>query len=146
MAKIIYLDIDGVMNSSVDKEQESEMSVAKLKTLKTLMDELGIEGIVITSDRRYSPFDIKDKIKTFNKYDIHVFDCIRSDNGSIDDNRGKQIRDHFLLNSQFIDDFLIIDDNDDGISEIYKERFVITNRYDGLSDEIITQIKNIFGR
>ena len=52
--KLIFLDIEGVLNSATGKEPYvSDMEVKKLKLLKRLIDDSGSSDAVITSDRRY---------------------------------------------------------------------------------------------
>lgn len=51
--KLIFLDIDGVLNSSSGSGPYlSDMEVSKLELLKKLIIETNSLGIVITSDRR----------------------------------------------------------------------------------------------
>lgn len=66
--KLIFLDIDGVLNSATGKEPYvSDMEVEKLKLLKKLIDDSGSSGVVITSDRRYSKVDMEDKTEAFDQ-------------------------------------------------------------------------------
>ena len=71
--KLIFLDNDGVLNSATGKEPYvSDMEVEKLKLLKKLIDDSGSFGVVITSDRRYSKVDMKDKTEAFDQFGIFI--------------------------------------------------------------------------
>lgn len=66
--KLIFLVIDGVLNSANVKEPYvSDMEVEKLKLLKKLIDDSGSSGVIITSDRRYSKVDMEDKTEAFDQ-------------------------------------------------------------------------------
>ena len=134
--KIIFLDIDGVMNSSFGKEPyESDMEVSKLLLLKRLIDETRSNGIVITSDRRYSNIDMKHKTEVFNKYGINVLGKIRYPNIKDPlDNRGKQIMDYLSNSKEEISNIVIIDDIDDGISNLFPNEFILVNKTFGLNE------------
>ena len=136
--KLIFLDIDGVLNSATGKEPYvSDMEVEKLKLLKKLIDDSGSSGVVITSDRRYSKVDMKNKLAAFAKHNIPVVGETRFPNqDDFDDNRGKQILDYLSTSNEDVERIVILDDNDDGISNIFKEDFIQTSHYQGLNEEI----------
>lgn len=134
---IIYLDIDGVMNAPYgsNDEHESDMQISKLKLLKDMIRDLDFDGIVITSSRRSSDIDLKNKTNAFEKYGIHVLGAIRNPNDNIDDNRAKQILDHYNENKELIKSFVIIDDTDDHLSEVFNSKFVYLLHFYGLRKE-----------
>ena len=138
--KLIFLDIDGVLNSASGRgPYESDMEVEKLFLLSKLIKDSNSDGVVITSDRRYSSVDMKDKYKTFSKYNIKVIGLLRNPNDDLEDNRGKQIMD-FLINSKDeITHMLILDDNDEGISNLFNDVFIKVNRFYGLSQSDYVQ-------
>ena len=139
--KLIFVDIDGVLNSSFGKGPYiSDMEVEKLLLLRRLINESGAYGVVITSDRRYSQIDMADKMKAFDKYEIFVVGEIRKPNeDDPEDNRGKQIMDYLTTTKDRVDKIAILDDIDDGISEIFHEDFVQVNRLYGLNEEIFNK-------
>ena len=53
-----------------------------------------------------------------------------------DDNRGKQIMDYLSSSKEDIEKIVILDDNNDGISSLFSEDFILINRFYGLNDEI----------
>lgn len=136
--KLIFLDIDGVLNSATGKEPYvSDMEVKKLKLLKKLIDDSGSSGVVITSDRRYSKVDMEDKTEAFDQFEIFIVGETRRPNqDDLEDNRGKQIMDYLSSSKEDIDGIVILDDNDDGISNFFEEEFILVNRFFGLNDNV----------
>lgn len=136
--KLIFLDIDGVLNSSNGREPYiSEMEIEKLILLKRLIDESSSLGVVITSDRRYSSVDMKNKIEAFNKYGINIVGTLRRPKeDDLDDNRGKQIVDYLSSTDEEIERIVILDDNDDGISHYFDDEFILVNRFFGLDESV----------
>ena len=136
--KLIFLDIDGVLNSATGKESYvSDMEVEKLKLLKKLIDDSGSSGVVITSDRRYSKVDMEDKTEAFDQFEIFIVGETRRPNqDDLEDNRGKQIMDYLSSSKEDIDRIVILDDNDDGISNFFEEEFILVNRFFGLNDSV----------
>ena len=143
--KLIFLDIDGVLNSaSGHGPYLSDMECEKLLLLKKLIVDSSSEGVVITSDRRYSKIDMKGKIEAFDQYEIYVVGELRKPNDEdLDDNRGKQIMDYLSSSKDDIERIVILDDNDDGISSLFYEDFILVNRYYGLNDEVYHQAMEI---
>lgn len=136
--KLIFLDIDGVLNSATGKEPYvSDMEVEKLKLLKRLIDDSGSSGVVITSDRRYSKVDMEEKTEAFDQFEIFIVGETRRPNqDDLEDNRGKQIMDYLSSSKEDIDRIVILDDNDDGISNFFEEEFILVNRFFGLNNSV----------
>ena len=135
---LIFLDIDGVLNSATGKEPYvSDMEVEKLKLLKKLIDDSGSSGVVITSDRRYSKVDMEDKTEAFDQFEIFIVgETRRPNHDDLEDNRGKQIMDYLSSSKEDIDRIVILDDNDDGISNFFEEEFILVNRFFGLNNSV----------
>lgn len=136
--KLIFLDIDGVLNSATGKEPYiSDMEVEKLLLLNKLIKDGAATGVVITSDRRYSKVDMKSKLAAFAKYNMPVIGETRFPNqNDFDDNRGKQILDYLSTSKEDIERIVILDDNDEGISDLFFEDFIQVNRFYGLDNEV----------
>lgn len=136
--KLIFLDIDGVLNSATCKEPyESDMEVEKLKLLKKIIDDSCSSGVLITSDRRYSKVDMEDKTEAFDQFEIFIVGETRRPNqDDLEDNRGKQIMDYLSSSKEDIDRIVILDDNDDGISNFFEEEFILVNRFFGLNKDV----------
>ena len=143
--KLIFLDIDGVLNSSTGKEPYvSDMEVEKLKLLKKLIDDSGSSGVVITSDRRYSKVDMEHKAEAFKQFGIDIVGETRRPNQhDFKDNRGKQILDYLLSSEEDIDRIVILDDNDDGISNLFGEVLILINDFFGLNNDTYQQALDI---
>lgn len=135
---LIFLDIDGVLNSAMGKDPYiSDMEVEKLLLLRKLISDSGAAGVVVTSDRRYSKVDMKSKLAAFAKYDIPVVGETRFPNqDDFDDNRGKQILDYLSTSNEDVERIVILDDNDEGISDLFFEDFIQVNRFYGLNNEV----------
>lgn len=136
--KLIFLDIDGVLNSATGKGPYiSRMEVEKLKLLKRLINDSGSLGVIITSDRRYSKVDMECIIEAFDKFQIFIVGETRRPNeDDLEDNRGKQILDYLSSSNEDVDKIVILDDNDDGISNFFEEEFILVNRFYGLNKDV----------
>ncbi len=144
--KVIFLDIDGVMNSALGTEPYlADMECSKLALLKKAMDECFVYGIVLTSDRRYSKPYMNQFIDALDKYEIFMIDEIRRPKSifeDVDDNRGKQIKDYLSIATD-ITKFVILDDIDDGISSLFPKEFIQVDKFRGLTEEICQRIKEV---
>lgn len=136
--KLIFLDIDSVLNSATGKEPYvSDMEVEKLKLLKKLIDDSGSSSVIITSDRRYSKVDMEDKTEAFDQFEIFIVgETRRTNQDDLEDNQGKQIVDYLSSSKEDIDRIVILDDNDDGISNFFEEEFILVNRFFCLNDSV----------
>ena len=145
--KLIFLDIDGVMNSAMGSEPYlADMEVSKLELLKRIIDETQCDGIVLTSDRRYSSVYMNLFNEAINIFDIKLIGETRRPkeiDDELDDNRGKQIMDYLIDSKNDIERMAILDDNDEGISNLFDEVFIKVNRFYGLNEEICAKIKMI---
>ena len=141
--KVIFLDIDGVMNSSIGKEPYlADMEVLKLKLLKKIIIDSGSTGIVLTSDRRYSNIYMKEFINVLKEFDIKLVGITRKKKEyeeDLYDNRGKEIMDYLIEFNSKIEKFVILDDMDDGISNLFNEKFILVNRFYGLNEEVYSK-------
>ena len=141
--KVIFIDIDGVLNSTSGQgPYESEMEVEKLLLLKKLINETGTSGVVIISERRLSIVDIKHKLEVFKMFSINVLGSIRKPNHGLFDNRGRQIQDYLELHPE-IDTVVILDDFDEGISKLFKDEYIRVNNYYGLNEDIYNKAVEI---
>ena len=142
---LIFLDIDGVLNSVEGSDEILfDMEVTKLKLLKQLTIDTNSQ-IVVISDWRYSSRQRKQLLEAFNKYQIPIHGMLRDP--SVDDeedNRGKQIQDYLESHRDIIDKIVILDDNDDGILELFHEDFIKTNKFYGLDESIVNKVKEVF--
>ena len=136
--KAIFLDIDGVMNSAYGKGPfEADMEIGKLALLKKLIDLSGASGIVLISDRRYSPSYMKEFLPVLKAQKIPYLSKTRNPKKPKEgfDNRGLQIRD-FLYEHEEMKGMVILDDIDDGISGLFPKEFIKVDRYVGLDEGV----------
>ena len=143
--KLIFLDIDGVLNSAYGEgPYESEMETDKLILLRKMINDSSSDGVVIISDRRSSQIDMSHKEEVFDKYEIKIIGTTRNPNHKdFDDNRGKQIMDYLISSKDEITKMVILDDMDDGISDLFFENYIHINRLYGLNEEIYTKALSI---
>ena len=146
--KLIFLDIDGVMNSATGTGPYlADMEVTKLELLKKLIVESKCDGIVLISDRRYSSVYMREFVDALDQFEIYMVGELRRPKEfaeDIDDNRGKQIMDYLSNSGNDIERIAILDDNDEGISDYFEEEFINVNRFYGLTPEICNKVKDIF--
>lgn len=147
--KVLFLDIDGVLNTSL--RHSIDESLKKSATEKTLYNDYGIYSVRVALNLvlgNWHPEAI-DVIQRLTKEDpdlkivvsshwrmcflyeelIFIFDIFGLGNKIIgttpycSNDRGKEIK-SYLEYHPFIENFVIIDDQDNGISKYYKEHFI----------------------
>lgn len=110
--KVIFLDVDGVLNSDeyFDRIQnldiegiESEIDINKVKLLKKAVDETGAK-VVLSSSWRYTKNALALKELLAN-CGIHITDSTPV----VEHKRGLEIR-KWLENNDDVEDFIILDD------------------------------------
>lgn len=155
--KIIFLDIDGVMNSQLmyerDKnyeQQKDEIDDSCMKVLSGLIEDTGAE-VVITSVWRYS--HKKEELqKIFEKHgftgkiigatDVLPSDCVRGDEIL------KWIKDNEdYLNERYynFDSYVIFDDDGDMLWW-QRHNFILVDGYAGLTQNLAYRAKWILNR
>ena len=152
--KVIFLDVDGVLNSDEYFEKTKglnlqeiyqDIDVEKIKLLKKAVDETGAK-VVLTSSWRYTKNAIKLK-ELLKEYEIFV-----DTTPFIENKRGLEIK-KWLLDNQNVDDFVILDDEIfDSLDEDLLEKLIKIsdgNGYnfgEGLLEKDIDEILERFGR
>ena len=144
--KVIFLDIDGVVNDYLTIDSINEMNVL---VLKKIIDKTGAR-IVVTSSNKYqfqrknSPFSVveetpmyKKYIKKLNELGIDIFDFTPY---SIDENRELEII-NYLNSHPEIDQYLILDD--DHIIEKCRNHEIFLDLQSGLREKHILPAINI---
>ncbi len=111
--KVIFLDIDGVLNSDEYFEKtanlniqgiESEIDVEKIKLLKKAIDETGAK-VVLSSTWRYMR-KVKDLKELLSHYGIVIIDSTPF----LGDERGLEIKQWLTTHARVVEDFVILDD------------------------------------
>lgn len=120
--KVIFLDIDGVLNSDeyFDKIEklniqgiQSEIDVEKIKLLKRALDETGAK-VVLSSSWRYTR-----KVQNLKEL-LANFEIYTESTPYIHGKRGLEIK-QWLLDNPEVEDFVILDDE---IFESYDEELL----------------------
>ena len=128
--KVIFLDIDGVLNSDeyVDRVKKSDIQgierdidIEKVKLLKRAIDETGAK-VVLSSSWRYT------KNASYLKELLANYGIRLDSTPYIQDKRGLEIK-KWLSENQGVEDFLIIDDEifDSFDEELMKKLVKISN-------------------
>lgn len=145
--RIIFLDIDGVMNCLEEQDGEyiHDVLVSKLKTLKSLVNSTN-SSIVLSSDRRTLKSEIERIKEGFDMFSIPFEGITRFPNRRLGyDCKGLQILD-YIKERNDIDSFVIFDDNDEGISSYCPSSFILINGVYGLREDDCKKAEKILLR
>lgn len=135
---ILFLDIDGVLNSKHTRETTSEgwvfVSDYLLRNLAKVIDETGFQVVLSSSwrfdwnpaDNSHNTPSFNELLSKFSEYKIKLIDKT----GDFKPSRGLAIREWLNHHPEVGDEFIIIDDWDDMGAE--REHLVLTNPDDGL--------------
>lgn len=114
MKKVLFLDIDGVLNSlKYDRERgpnDGNIDESRLPLLKRLVDETAAVIVLSSSWRKHLYGDDplgQELIRTFDKYDLTVADKTPILNGF---DRAEEIRSWLVEHAEEVEDFVIFDD------------------------------------
>lgn len=141
---IIFLDIDGVLNTNESFKKEYYRSKELNRDRIYPIDEVRLlylleivkltdAKIVLTSSNRlnFIKYDNKliplngigkDIINSFNRHNLSIYDITPYDNNRI---KGNEIK-MWLENNNNVDNYIIIDDEEVGL-ELYKDKLIKTN-------------------
>lgn len=132
MKNIIFLDIDGVLNSSNSKELILNIvDLNKLKMLAKLINLTDSEIIIISTRRRYES-ERNDLIYCFKQYDLNISFIPNDINYR---NRSDEIL-KYLGNRKY-NNFVILDDLDLGYSnnKLLNDHFILIDGIVGLKKD-----------
>lgn len=124
--KIIFLDVDGVLNSEQDRFSWTLESDKHLILLACIVRRTSAKIVVSSSWRNYGLLDILKK--RLNDFSMSVFDITGHNK---DDIRGLEIKE-WLDNHSDVESFAILDDEDFDILEYFPNNLVKTNTKAGL--------------
>ena len=136
--KYIFLDIDGVLNAPGDKIIHEMFEENKLKLLVDFIVSNGCK-VVLTSNRRAYESDVKIIKKVFEPYTEIMLLSERR----LFKYRGQEIE--FYVKQNGIKNYVIFDDNDNGISNILElnSHFILVNYLTGITENDIEKAKEI---
>ena len=130
--KIIFLDVDGVLNSYKDRFSYILETDYHLELLQRLVEQTGAKLVLSSSWRLGERIDdtLATRLKDFNMKTIGSTPCL------IDSCRGDEIREWMDKCKEEIESFVILDDESD-MAEFTKTNLVKTNARIGLQEEDI---------
>ena len=135
--KVIFLDVDGVLNSSQDGFTIKLGTNKHLELLKQIVDKTDAK-IVLSSSWR-----INNKTKSFIENKLNEYGMsIISSTPDLGSSRGEEIKSWLRETIDFIDSFIILDDDSD-MDEYTRARLVQTNRDMGLQETDVIKAINI---
>lgn len=137
---VVFLDIDGVLNSSASLSDGVHIVPDKVIMLRRLCTQVKAK-IVISSSWRiaHSLQEIRTVLRAAGLYGIEVIGVTPI---SGDGFRGKEIE-SWLANNDYVSQYVIIDDDSD-FMEYQKPRFVQTNDATGLTYREIDIATDLF--
>lgn len=158
--KVIFLDVDGVLNSEVSREQERnnfdnwmehEVSEMHVNNLKKIVDATGAQ-IVLSSSWRFDhpkatgrDFIVDPLMKVLDRklkaVGLDIIDVTPDLRGKI---RGAEIQDWLDRHSE-VERFVILDDDVD-MNDEQKPFFVNTTFKNGLTDELANKAIEILNK
>lgn len=135
--KVIFLDVDGVLNSSQDGFTIKLGTSKHLELLKQIVEKTDAK-IVLSSSWRISN---KTKLFIENKLNEYGMSII-STTPDLGSSRGEEIESWLRETTDFIESFVILDDGPD-MEEYTHTRLVQTNRDMGLQETDVIKAINI---
>lgn len=148
MVNIIFLDIDGVINSGVNEEMHRKQGKSvssyhitlpqnQLKNLKEIMDMVPNTRIVLSSSWRmggWNGIEIQNLTKQLDQYGMRIFDFTPNCNNGV---RGLDIS-TYLKNFErmygYNPPYIIIDDEIKDIVPYHRGHIIRCDRYTGLTE------------
>lgn len=132
--KIIFLDIDGVLNSvrydRIRTINQGNIDETRMPMLKKLVEKTGALIVLSSSWRKHWEKDVdkcddvgRELINTFSKYDLLIYDKTVC---TVNNDRAEEIR-VWLANNDSIEAFVIIDDIAFGWGSDLQDHLIKTN-------------------
>lgn len=148
--KVIFLDVDGVINSLVNQAEEwgvhgfdtMNFDPVNMKPLKVLVESTGAELILSSSWRHTDTPKDKAALKNLHRILAEYGLVLAGDIGPYRNLRQDAIADWLQKNPDVVD-YVILDDVNDGFEGENLRRFVVTDAYVGLTMEDIQKAINI---
>ena len=145
MMKIVFCDIDGVLNSEIGTKKTGIAGIEedKLALLKSLLERTGAE-LVITSKARFAKTIHEERLEIVRRYGIVIKDAFQ---GGALTTRPKAIEVLAYLQNKAsgCQNFVIFDDNDDGFSETFGSNAILVDGHTGLSESDVEKATQILG-
>lgn len=130
--KIIFLDVDGVLNSSLDGYSIRLKTDYHLELVKNIIEATEAK-LVLSSSWRIGPTKARNNLlKRLEEYGLQIMDSTPVLSGA--SSRGDEIRQWLNESKYEIESFVIIDDEDD-MEEFIAKNMVQTNTAVGLQEK-----------
>lgn len=142
--KIIFCDIDGVLNSHLGAQKTGIVGIEedKVLLLKELIDRTHSE-LVITSKARFISEMHEDRINTIERLGVKIRDTFK---GGLSPNpKAIECLAYLQNKCEDFDNVLILDDNDDDFKVYFKYNFIKVNPVTGLTPEDVKNGIEILG-
>ena len=143
--KIVFCDIDGVLNSELGFENNGVSGIEedKLSLLKSLLDKTEGE-LVITSKMRFKSMQ-ESRLKTIKEAGIAIKDAFQSDPYSVT-SKAAEVLGYLQNKAKGCQSFIVLDDNDDGFTDSVGDRFLKINARTGLTKEDVEKAIALLNR
>lgn len=148
--KVIFLDVDGVINSLVNQAEEwgvhgfdtMNFDPVNMEPLKELVESTGAKLILSSSWRHTDTPKDKAALENLHRILADYGLYLAGDIGPYRNLRQDAIAD-WLQKNQDVVDYVILDDVNDGFEGENLRRFVMTDKYVGLTMEDVKKAINI---
>ena len=144
--KLIFCDIDGVLNSEIGTEESGVLGIEeeKLYLLQALLESTGAQ-LVITSKARFAESIYEERLKTIENSGIKIRDAFRGKTLSSNP-KAIEVLAYLQNKCKDIDNVLILDDNDHDFSEYFKHNFILVSTKTGLTVKDVEEGIAILGK
>lgn len=144
--KLIFCDIDGVLNSEIGTAESGVLGIEeeKLYLLQALLESTGAE-LVITSKARFAESIYEERLKTIENSGIKIRDAFRGKTLSSNP-KAIEVLAYLQNKCKDIDNVLILDDNDHDFSEYFKHNFILVTTKTGLTVKDVEEGIAILGK
>lgn len=151
--KIVFCDIDGVLNSEIGTSETGVLGIEedKLYLLKALLESTGAE-LVITSKARFAESIYEERLKTIEESGIKIRDAFR-DKTLSSNAKAIEVLAYLQNKCKDVNNVLILDDNDHDFSEYFKHNFILVSTKTGLTLKdveegiaILGAVKPVYGK
>ena len=144
--KLVFCDIDGVLNSEIGTAESGVLGIEeeKLYLLQALLESTGAE-LVITSKARFAESIYEERLKTIENSGIKIRDAFRGKTLSSNP-KAIEVLAYLQNKCKDVDNVLILDDNDNDFSEYFKYNFILVSTKTGLTINDVEEGITILGK
>ena len=133
--KVIFLDIDGVLNTKIKGVIDED----KLINLRKIIDATGTVVFINSLWSAFNPIGLSELIQRLKEWDIVCIDYIKNHSLKMKDEHVEE----YLSSHPKITSYVIVDDNEYEFEEKFPNHFVKTNTRYGLTEKASRKIISI---